>query len=106
MENWPANARMSLDQPPPSQWPISAVIAHLSGRRQRQPYPLPENMTVLIRYEDLAPNPRSLPGPDRADAARNVPREHQPDPRLLRRGPRLQRGSVDPAVVLYEPFLD
>ena len=111
MEAWLANvrsfdARMTVRQPPLSEWPLSKIIAQIQIWGTKLPYPLPEGITCLVNYDDLAPNPST---PPRNDRAINI-RERFDDSSELLLGffgdHRYNMGLWPQESFWHEPFLD
>ena len=71
MEAWLANVRsfdprMTLSQEPMPDWPLSKIIAQIQIWGMKLPYRLPEGLSCMVNYEDLAPNPSTPPRNEKA----------------------------------------
>jgi hypothetical protein len=71
METWLTqvrsfDSRMLVRQPPAAEWPLSKVIGQIPIWGEKLPFALPENQTLVVRYEDLVPNPITPPADARA----------------------------------------
>jgi hypothetical protein len=111
LEQWLGNVgsfdpRMMIKQPPASEWPLSAVIAQIQVWGNKLPYPLPENLTCLVNYEDLAPNPHTPPTDERII---NLRERFDPSHKLILGffgEHRYKLGLWTMETFWHEPFLD
>lgn len=53
--------RMDVRQRARSEWPLSKIISQIQIWGDKLPYKLPENLTCIVNYEDLAVNPSTPP---------------------------------------------